>query len=320
MDKFADGIIGHKRAVVIVFIALAIFGGIMSTTITTNYNMTDYLPQNAQSTQALEIMDEEFEQAVPNMRVLVKDVTIQQALSYRDELSELDGVSDVIWLDDVVNLKQPLEVADQSVVEGYYKDGNALISLTVADGKESVTMAEIYEIIGEDNALSGDAADTANQQNSSASEVAGIVTIVVPLGLLILIIATNSWLDPILFFATIGVAILINFAATALRGEVSFITNSVAPILQLAVSLDYAIFLMHSFEEYREELGDEKLAMRYAIRRSFPTIMASAATTFFGFLALTFMDFGIGADLGMSLLLGIVFSFLSVIIFLPALI
>src|SRR5699024_3686258 len=132
-----------------------------------------------------------------------------------------------------------------------------------------------------------------------------------PIVILILILSTSSWIEPIFFLIAIGISILINLGTNIFVDEISFISKSIAPILQLAVALDYAIFLLHRFDDFREEVDDPVEAMSLAIKRSFPAITASAATTFFGFLALTFMNFEIGADLGINLVKGIVLSFIS---------
>lgn len=150
------------------------------------------------------------------------------------------------------------------------------------------------------------------------TEVLRAMAILVPIILLILIISTTSWLEPLLFLATIGIAVVINMGLSVLFGEVSFITQTVSPILQLAVSLDYAIFLMHSFQEYQKTHKPEK-AMQMAMHRALPAVIASAATTVIGFSALIFMRFGIGSDLGLHLAKGVALSFISVMVFMPAL-
>jgi predicted RND superfamily exporter protein len=149
--------------------------------------------------------------------------------------------------------------------------------------------------------------------------VLNAVAILLPIFLLILILSTTSWIEPLLFLAAIGISILINMGMSLFLGRISFITNSVSPILQLACTLDYAIFLLHSFSDNRKKYPDVAEAMRHAVRESMSTIAASAATTLFGFLALVFMKFGIGSDLGLNLAKGIVLSFISVMVFLPAL-
>lgn len=309
----------HKRMIVIIFTALAVIGGIAQFGVSVNYNMTDYLPENAPSTNAIDVMEEEFSGNVANTRVMIENVNIQEALEVKKELSEVDGVSGVMWLDDVIDMKIPLELIDSDILETYYKNNKALFTFEVEEGKEVTATDEIYEVIGEDNALAGDALDVAISQKATGQETFNAAAILIPIVILILVLSTTSWIEPLFFLVAIGISILINLGTNLFIGEISFISQSVAPILQLAVSLDYAIFLLHRFDDYKKEIEDPVEAMTLAIKRSFPAITASAATTFFGFMALTFMNFEIGADLGINLVKGILLSFISIMVFLPAL-
>jgi predicted RND superfamily exporter protein len=302
-----------------VFALVTIISTVAQFFVSVNYNMVDYLPDDAQSTKAMEIMEKEFTGSVPDTRVMISDVTIQEAVSYKEKLEAIDGVAEVIWLDDVVDLKTPLEIADQEMVESYYKDGNALFSISVRSGDEVAITDAVYELIGENGAIAGEAINTATSQKMAGNESMYAAMLLVPIIIFILIISTTSWVEPVFFLTAIGVSVLINLGTNIFIGEVSFVTQSVAPILQLAVSLDYAVFLLHSFSEYRKKTNNPEEAMELAMKKSFPAITASAATTFFGFIALTFMDFEIGSDLGLNLVKGIVLSFISVMVFLPAL-
>jgi len=298
---------------------LSIICSLATLTVSVNYDMTDYLPEDAQSTIAMEIMEEEFEGSVPTNRVMINDVTIQEALAFKKELAAIDGVSDVTWLDDAIDIKAPLEMADEEVVETYYKDGKALFSFSIHDGDEVAITDEIYDLIGEENAMAGESLNTATQQKMAGTESMYAAALLVPIIIIILVVSTTSWVEPLLFLTAIGVSILINMGTNIFLGEVSFVTQSVAPILQLAVSLDYAIFLLHSFSDYRKRIADPQEAMQLAMKKSFSAITASASTTFFGFIALSFMNFEIGSDLGINLVKGILLSFISVMVFLPAL-
>src|SRR5699024_5448285 len=121
-----------------------------------NYSMSDYLPESAPSTEAMEVMQAEFDEDVANTRVMVRDVDVQEALHYKEDIEAIDGVTGVMWLDDVIDVKTPLEIADTDTVETYYIDKNALFTLSVEEGKEVEATDAIYEVIGEDNAMSGD--------------------------------------------------------------------------------------------------------------------------------------------------------------------
>ncbi|WP_421383204.1 efflux RND transporter permease subunit [Bacillus salacetis] len=319
MINIASRIIKHKKAVLIAFVLITVLSTAAQFFVSVNYNMVDYLPEDAQSTQAMDIMEEEFTGDVPDTRVMVTGVTIQEALDYKKQIEDIDGVSSVMWLDDMVDLKKPLEIADEETVENYYKDKNALFSISVESGEEVEVTDAVYEIIGEDGAIAGEAINTASSQKMAGSESMYAAMLLVPIIILILVVSTTSWIEPLFFLTAIGVSVLINLGTNIFIGEVSFVTQSVAPILQLAVSLDYAVFLLHSFSDYRKTTSSPEEAMELAMKKSFPAIVASAATTFFGFIALTFMKFEIGSDLGLNLVKGIILSFISVMVFLPAL-
>ncbi len=319
MRKITDSIIHHKKLTVLLFCAIAAVCALLSRGVSVNYTFVDYLPQEAQSTKAFEILEEDFVQGVPNTRVMIKNVTIEEALTYKEKLSAIDGVSDVLWLDDMADLRVPLETLDSDLVTDYYKDGTALFSLTIAEGHEVSATDQIYQLIGEDNAMSGSAVNTATAMKMTGNETKTAMFILIPVIILILVLTTTSWLEPALYLIAIGMSVLINMGTNLIFGEISFISNSISPILQLAVSLDYAIFLLHSFEAFRQKTDDVNEAMRLAVRQAFSSVAASAATTLFGFLALVFMQFQIGANLGMVLAKGIILSFLSVILFLPPL-
>lgn len=319
MSDIAGKIIKYKKSIVIVFTVLTLISAVAMIFVSVNYNMNDYIPEDAPSTIAIDIMEEEFDRTLSNAQVMIQDVSVQEALVYKEMLEEIDGVSDVVWLDEVIDLKIPLEMAEKDLVETYYKDNHALFSLTVREGDEVTVTDAIYELIGDENALAGEAVDTAVSQNMAFTETLYAALLLVPIIIIILILSTTSWIEPMFFLTAIGVSVMINLGTNIFIGEISFVTQSVSPILQLAVSLDYAIFLLHSFSDYRKQTENPEEAMKLAIRNSFPAIAASAATTFFGFMALTFMQFEIGADLGINLVKGILLSFISVMVFLPAL-
>src|SRR5699024_10772725 len=145
----------------------------------------------------------------------------------------------------------PIEVIDQDTVETYYKDDIALFTLEIEDGKEVEATDAIYDIIGSDNSMAGDALNTAISQQKTGEETFNAAAILIPVVILTLLLSTRSWFEPVLFLTAIGISVIINLGTNIFLGEISFISQAVAPILQLAVSLDYAIFLLHSFDDYR---------------------------------------------------------------------
>jgi predicted RND superfamily exporter protein len=319
MNRIAEIIVKYRVAIIAVFLIAAAICAPMAMFVKVNYNIIDYLPASVESTKALTVLEQEYKDTIPNTDVMVHDVSIPQALEYKQRFGEVEGISSVIWLDDIVDVKQPLEIADKDTVESYYKGRTALFKLAMDKGSEKDALAALQEIVGPDNAVGGEAPMLAAVQNAAVNEVMGAFYIIIPAIIIILALSTTSWIEPLLLLFSIGIAIVLNMGTNLLFDDVSFVTSSVSPILQMAVSLDYAIFLLHSFADYRKQYGDAKVAMRHAIVTSFSTVASSATTTLFGFIALVFMQFHIGSDLGINLAKGIIFSFVTAMVFLPAL-
>ena len=319
MERYTQFLLKHKKLIIGVFVLAAILCAVLSGLVGVNYNFADYLTDDAASTRALEVMDEEYSQSVPNMRVLVYEVSIPQALAYKEKIADVDGVEEVNWLDDAVDIYEPLELAEQKTVEDWYKDGNALFSVTVDEKKQDSVIPAVREIIGEENCMSGTAVTSVLAPVNTSVEVQQIMFLAVPIIFLILILTTNSWFEPVLFMITIGVAILINRGTNLMFGTVSFVTNAAGSVLQLAVSMDYSIFLLHRFSENREEGLPVEKAMIEAVKQSVGSSLSSGLTTVPGFLALVLMRFKIGPDMGWVMSKAIVLSLVSVLCFLPAL-
>ena len=174
-------------------------------------------------------MEDAFGGGIPNVRAMVRDVTIPQALSYKEQISKLDGVTAVTWLDDALDVTVPLEMQDQKTVEAYYKDGAALFTITVEDAKRTEAVNEISELLGDQGALTGSAVSTAAATNSTVVEVAQIAVIAVIYVFFILGLTTPSWAEPVLIMVGMGVAILINNGTNLMFGEISFVTSAPDP-------------------------------------------------------------------------------------------
>lgn len=320
MTKFYNRIVGSRKWIIVVFLALFAVCLLCKQLVAVDYDMYDYLPPESASTQALEVMNREYSGGIPNARVMLENVSVPQALEYKEKLRAVEGVTDVTWLDDVASVTVPLETLDQSTVESYYKDGNALLSLTIEEDMRKEAVDAIREIIGPDNAMSGSAVTTAYATASTVKEVSKIAVIAVAFVLLVLILTTTSFAEPFIVLAGLGIAVILNGGSNLIFGEISFVTNAAGSILQLAVSLDYSVFLLHRFAECRKEYSDPKEAMVQALTRSTTSILSSGLTTVIGFLALCLMRFQIGPDLGLALAKGIAISLITVFVFMPALI
>ena len=283
MEGISRVVVKRRKLIVLLTLLLTVISAICFFNVKINYNMTDYLPENANSTVALDLMEEEFSEAVPNCNVMMDEVSIMEAVEIKGKLENIDGISNVTWLDDVVDIKQPLEVLDTDTVDDYYKEGSALYSVTIEDGKEQQVTDEIKEVLGEDAKLSGSAVEQADSQRLASSQTISAICVLGPLIILILILATTSWLEPFIYLTAIGAAVMVNLGTELFRGEISYVTLAVAPILQMAVSLDYAVFLSSAFEKNKKKAPNNGIAMVWAMQEASKSILASALTTIFGF-------------------------------------
>jgi predicted RND superfamily exporter protein len=318
-------IVNHRKLVSLIFLLAFLICLPLQALVTVNYDMMSYLPPDAPSTKAIKVMQDEFTSEIPNTRVLLHTNRIADIMSAKKEIAGIDGVHDILWLDDTVNVYQPLEMIDEKAKEPYMKDGYALLQMVVDEDKGTEAIADIKSIVanekygGADNEVSGDVVDTLNTLDSSTDEVSQIMLFAIPLVLFILIITTRSFFEPVLFLITAGFAIIINLGTNIFLGEISFVTSIATAILQLATAMDYSVFLLHRFSEFREQGMDVQNAMVNAMRKSFASVTSSGFTTIIGFAALMIMQFRIGVDLGFVLAKGIVFSLICSLILLPAL-
>lgn len=303
----------------VLFLVSAVICVICKPFISVNYDMNSYLPEETPSTVSLELMKEEFGGAIPNARVMVSDISEKEAINYKNQISEIDGVISVRWLDDFLPENTPIEFVSDDLKNGYYKDNSALFSVTISDEKVESAVSEIRKLIGNENAMTGAAVSTAIATESTVLEVHKIAIIAIVFLMIVLVFSTTSWIEPLVIMLGLGVSVLINSGSNLIFGEISFVTNAAGNILQLAVSLDYSIFLIHRFEEYKSSMTP-KDAMRTALVKSTSSILSSGLTTVIGFLALMLMQFQIGPDLGRALAKGIAISLLTVFLFMPGVI
>ncbi len=320
MKRFYTWVVNHPKLIISIFAVVFIVCFFCRQAVAVDYDMNDYLPEDSPSTVALDLMNEEFASGIPNARVMIKDVTVPEALEYKSKILRIDGVTDVTWLDDAQSVEVPLETLDQAVVEDYYKDGNALFTVTIEADKRISAVNEIRDLIGDDNAMTGSAVSTATATQSTIKEIAKIAAFAILFVFLVLAITTPSWMEPILVMVGLGIAVIINAGSNLIFGQISFVTNAAGNILQLAVSLDYSVFLLHRFTECRQHNKNNKDAMIEALTFSTASILSSGLTTVIGFLALCLMHFQIGPDLGRALAKGIAISLVTVFVFMPVLI
>ena len=314
MKRVSQAVIKYRRLILIITLLLCAVSVFAMQRVSVNYNLASYLPENAASTKAMRMLEEDM----PNMQVYVQGVTPREALEVKAGLLAVQHVSAAIWLDDLVDVRATAwDMIPQNSRDQFYREGGALYQLTVDLDHSAQAFTDIKALYPQ-AIYKGDAANQARVQTVSMGEISSIMLYVLPLVLIILLFSTSHWFEPVLFLFAIGVAVLVNEGSNVMLGSVSFVTQACSAVLQLAVSIDYAVFLLHRFGEYRAQGLDAREAMQLAMQKAASSIAASAVTTMFGFLALLAMNFGMGLDMGLVLAKGVMLSYLSVMVVLPA--
>ena len=314
----------EKRALIeSIFVAGCIFSIIAMCFVNVNYDLTKYVPSYTQSSQGLDKMKEEF--GYPGTaRLMIKDVSLYEAKMYKDQLAAVDGVDQILWCDTTVNVYAGEDFVNLDDIKDYYKDGCAVMDITFEEESDSPrterAIDEMKAITGDKGCYVGMAVQNKSLIETTAREMGRILVVAVLMILAVLCLATTAWTEPILFMLVMGVAVLLNKGTNIFLGTISFLTDNVAIILQLATSMDYSIFLLDAFMSWRDTGLSEEEAIVKAVEEAINSIFASSLTTVVGFLALVTMKFNIGFDMGLVLAKGIVFSLLSVVFFMPAMI
>ena len=324
VEKMAHFIVQRGRIIEKFFIAMTILCAVCYPFVGVNYDLSKYLPDFAPTKQALDVMEKEF--GYPGMaRIMVKDVTLPEARTIRQRISRVDGVDLVVGPNLAANVYSTDAFIKNSLTDRFYKDGNAVYQIIFEDGDSDASthkaINEIYGIVGRDRGcFAGSAVSSKERQESITREIAMAIGMAVVIIWLILTLTTTSWFEPFLFILVMAVAIVLNMGSNIMFGRISFFTFSTAAILQLAVSMDYSIFLLHTYTAIKQSGVDSRPAMEAAIEKSCSSILASGATTIVGFLVIALMKFTIGRDVGFVLTKGIVCSLVTVLFLMPTLI
>lgn len=324
LKKMAHFIVQRGRIIEKFFIAMTILCAVCYPFVGVNYDLSKYLPDFAPTKQALDVMEKEF--GYPGMaRIMVKDVTLPEARTIRQRISRVDGVDLVVGPDLAANVYSTDAFIKNSLTDRFYKDGNAVYQIIFEDGDSDASthkaINEIYGIVGKDRGcFAGSAVSSKERQESITREIAMAIGMAVVIIWLILTLTTTSWFEPFLFILVMAVAIVLNMGSNIMFGRISFFTFSTAAILQLAVSMDYSIFLLHTYTAIKQSGVDSRPAMEAAIEKSCSSILASGATTIVGFLVIALMKFTIGRDVGFVLTKGIICSLVTVLFLMPTLI
>lgn len=315
MMKLAAFIVNKRKAFIVLFVLACIYSVISIPKVGVVNDLTEYLPESTETRQGLDIMNREFT-TFGSAKILVSNITYEKALSLAGELEEIRGISSVSFYD------EEDEDYDSGDRADYYKDASALFTLTFEQEEDTELSQEamakaretlegyssyIYTTVDKDDAA------------SLKADMRVIVVIVVLIILVVLLFTSKTYMEIVIFLAVFGVAALLNMGTNYWFGEISFVTNAVGAVLQLALAIDYAIILFHRFMEEHED-KDTIEAITVALSKAIPEISSSSLTTVSGMVALMFMRFGIGMDLGRVLTKAIIISLLTVFLLMPALI
>lgn len=316
-----EAIVSGRKFIETVFIIATFLCILQVPFVKVNYDLTEYLPDDAVSRKAINLMEHEF--GFPGTaRIMINDVSIYEAYVYKQMIEKTDGVDMVSWMNEDVYMSEGFILMDKE--EDYYKDRSAVMDITFINGDSHDTtkaaVGRIREMLGERGRYAGSAVENKSLEETLNAEIKTVMIMAVFLITAILALTTTSWFEPILFLSVMGVAIVINMGTNIFLGTISFLSNSIAALLQLATSMDYSVFLLHTYIRCRENGTKEaKSSMVRAIRESSAPVLSSAMTTFMGFIALCSMRFGLGKDVGLVLGKSIICSVVTVLLLMPAL-
>ncbi len=315
MMKLARFIVNKRKAFIALFILVCVYSVICIPKVGVVNDLTEYLPESTETRQGLDIMNEEFT-TFGSAKVLVSNITYDRALALAGEIKEIKGISAVSFYDEEDSAYDDDEIGD------YYRDASALYTLTFEEEEDTeLSQAAMVQVREKLTGYPSYVYTTVDKDDAASlkADMKVIVVIVVLIILVVLLFTSKTYMEIVIFLTVFGVAALINMGTNYWFGEISFVTNAVGAVLQLALAIDYAIILFHRFMEEHEDKETIE-AITVALSKAIPEISSSSLTTVSGMIALMFMQFGIGMDLGSVLTKAIIISLLTVFLLMPALI
>lgn len=326
MIQFGKGVVRFRIPILMLSLLLLVpsVAGYLNTRI--NYDILSYLPEDIETMKGQDILLDEFGTGAFSVAV-VEGMEQKDAAALKREIEQVSHVKAVLWQDSLADISVPLELLPEDMEELFEnKEKNATLMIVMLDTSMSAdetldAVEEIRSLTKQQCLLSGMSAVVADIKKICNSEAVMYVAIAAGLSALVLALAMDSFLIPVLFLLSIGMAIIYNLGTNFVAGEISFITQALAAVLQLAVTMDYSIFLWHSYQENQERFpGDKKRAMAHAVSNTVSSVVGSSITTIAGFLAMCFMTFTLGLDLGIVMAKGVVFGVIGCVTILPSMI
>ena len=321
MLKFGEKICKHKKLIFIIALLLLIPSviGMMATRV--NYDILAYLPDEVETVQGENILQKEFNMGSYSI-IVTENMSTKDIQKLESKFKELENVEKVVSVADLLGANVPVEMLPDEVKDIAYKDGDTMILVTFKDGISSDTtlntIEEMRKVTDKQCKISGMSALVLDTKYIANSEIVTYVVIAVILCMIVLQFALDSYLAPIFLLASIGIAILYNMGSNILLGEISYITKAISAVLQLGVTMDFAIFLYHSYKAEKENYSNNDEAMAHAISKTLVSVIGSSLTTIAGFLALCSMNLTLGKDIGLVMAKGVLLGVISVVTVLPA--
>ena len=324
MIKVGKWIAKHRVLMLLIGFLLVIPSVIGIANTRVNYDLLSYLPEHLETVKGQDIMVDEYGMGAFSM-VVVENMKMKDIQALEDKFSEVPHVKDVLWYDDVADISLPVEMIPKDLREAFFK-GNATMMLVLFDDTTSSdnsmeAVEEMRKIADEQCFISGMTGVVADIKNLALKELPIYVVIAALLSLLVLELTSGSFVVPVLFLISIGLAILYNLGSNIFLGETSYITKALTAVLQLGVTMDYSIFLLNSYEENKRRFpGEKERAMGHAIANTVKSVAGSSVTTIGGFIALCVMTFALGRDLGIVMAKGVLIGVICCVTILPSLV
>ena len=324
MVNFGKKVVKYRVLILILGVLLLIPSvfGYLNTRV--NYDVLTYLPDNIETMKGQDILVNDFGTGAFSM-FIVDGMEEKDVAELKEKIEKVDHVANVIWYDSIADISVPMSMLPDDIYDVFNSDTGTMMAIFFDEGTSSDgtmdAIAQIRKIAGKQCFLSGMSAVVTDTKNLAEKETPVYVLIAVILAVIVLGLTMESFFVPLLFMLSIGMAIIYNLGSNYFMGEISYITKALAAVLQLGVTLDYSIFLMHSYEEQQVRYdGDKKRAMAHAISQTFSSVMGSSITTIAGFIALCFMSFTLGLDIGIVMVKGVIFGVIACVTILPSMI
>ena len=324
MVNFGKKVVKYRVLILILGVLLLIPSvfGYLNTRV--NYDVLTYLPDNIETMKGQDILVNDFGTGAFSMFIVdgMEEINVAELT---EKIEKVDHVANVIWYDSLADISVPMSMLPDDIYDVFNSDTGTMMAIFFDDGTSSDgtmdAIAQIRKIAGKQCFLSGMSAVVTDTKNLAEKETPVYVLIAVILAVIVLGLTMESFFVPLLFMLSIGMAIIYNLGSNYFMGEISYITKALAAVLQLGVTLDYSIFLMHSYEEQQVRYdGDKNRAMAHAISQTFSSVIGSSITTIAGFIALCFMSFTLGLDIGIVMVKGVIFGVIACVTILPSMI